>query len=219
MRGPQPQDGITRFAPTSGRVTGILGLLICAVTIVAALVGERTVTSFAFAAGCLLAAALVWTTLLRPRLWVEHGVLVLRNPFSTVRIPLAAIRSVVVRQVFAAHVGGDRYVNASIGRSRQKAVMGSSAALQQVRGGLWGGALGGDRMWGSGSDEGGLEFATYVEEELGRQIDADLRARGIRARSPEQAALAEQVARERAWPSVAAVVVPALALVVLLLLR
>ena len=101
------------FGATSGRVTGILGLVAGAVVVVVGVVDR---TPAGVVAG-LLGGLLAWLVLLRPRVGTRGTDLVMRGMVSTVVVPLASIESLVVRQVLAVSVGGHRYVSAAVGRT------------------------------------------------------------------------------------------------------
>ena len=65
----------------------------------------------------LVVGVVVWCAMLRPRLWVTTSDVVMRNMFSTVRVPLAAIEQITVRQVVAVRAGDKRYVSPAVGKS------------------------------------------------------------------------------------------------------
>lgn len=86
-----------RFGPTSGVAVGIIGLLACAVVAVAVLVDGGGVAAVRVALAAGLAAVLTWAYLLRPRILLTAEHLVLRNPWTEVRLGVASVRDVTVR--------------------------------------------------------------------------------------------------------------------------
>lgn len=106
-------DGVTWLAVTSGRVTGILGLLAGVVLVVIGAVDGTP----AGVVGGLLVGVLSWVVLLRPRVGTHGSDLLLRGMVSTVVIPLASIDSLAIRQVLSVGVGGHRYVSPAVGHA------------------------------------------------------------------------------------------------------
>jgi hypothetical protein len=93
----QDDDAVVeRFPPTSGRVSGILGLVTAGIVLVLAVSAWDTGTALGVAIVAVLGAVLVWGALLRPALWATGRDLVMRGMFHTDRVPLAAIDRVVV---------------------------------------------------------------------------------------------------------------------------
>lgn len=109
---PVSEPSVQWFKPTSGRVSGVLGLVGAGVVLVVALMGRAGVE---YVVGGLLFALLVWVTLLRPRVGLRADDLLLRGMVSTTVIPLASVDNVAVRQVLAVWAHGNRYVSAAVG--------------------------------------------------------------------------------------------------------
>lgn len=109
-----------KFGPTSGRVTGVLGLVVVAVVAVVGVVDQGADVAPWLLAGCAFVAVLTWVVLLRPDARVERGELVLRGPLDVRRVPLASVDQVAVGAVLAVTAGGRRYTNAGIGRTRRQ---------------------------------------------------------------------------------------------------
>jgi hypothetical protein len=183
---------VERFQPTSGRFTGILGLVTAAVILVLALVAGDTGRPLGVAIGAVFGALLSWAALLRPALWATRRDLVLRSMFHSVLVPLAAIDKVVVTQVLAVTAGGRRYVSPTIGFTARQTVKGR-----------FGGQV------GSSLDTHQL----FVEERIRHLAQTSRDLLGIKQGSPEQAALAADVRRTYAWPEIAGVAVCVLAFV------
>ena len=199
----QDSDAVVeRFQPTSGRLSGILGLVTAAVVLVLAVGAWDPGRPLGVAIIAVLGALLVWAALLRPALWITSRDLVLRSMFHTDRIPLAAIDKVVVTQVLAATAGGKRYVSPTIGYTARQTVK----ARVQARGAT------------AGTPNPLTSHQAFVEERL-NHLARDSRDRlGVTQGSPEQQALAADVRRTYAWPELVAVVVCVVAFVAWLVL-
>ena len=109
------------FAPTSGRFMGALTAALGAVGVLVTLAFPGDYPP-QVATGGLLAIALAWSAMLRPRVWLEGHRLVLRGMLSTLHLPLARLQSVVVQQVLVATVDDKRHANPGVGRSRFRAM-------------------------------------------------------------------------------------------------
>ena len=189
---------VQRFRPTSGLITGVLGLFTAAAVLAAALVGFDRGTALGVAILAVLGAVVVWAAMLRPALWVTRRDLVMRGMFHTDRIPLAAIEKVVVTQVLAVWAGDRRHVSPVIGYT----------ARQNVRA----------RFMGRGvTDQAERVTEThqeFVQSRLDHLAAEAAQDAGVRRRSPEQRALAAGVRRTWAWPEIGAVVALVVAFVV-----
>lgn len=197
-----PDAAVERFPATSGRVSGVLGLVLVSVFLVLSVVAWDPGTPLGIAILSVLGAVLIWAVLLRPAVWSTGRELVLRSIFHTTHIPLAAIDDVVVTQVLAIRVGERRYTSPAIGYTARQ------STKRRLKG-------------RSSSDlprpEETLIAQAFVESRI-RHLAQDTRERtGIRKGSPEQAALADDVRRTWAWPELAAVTLLALGWVVWLL--
>jgi hypothetical protein len=132
---------VKRYGPTSGAVTGVLGLLICgAVAVLAALEGTGVVR-VRLVVGALLAALLIWAYLLRPRVVLDEaaGTVLLRNAFLDHRVALVAIRDVRIRAVTVVTTDDGRFTGIGVGRTLRKKVRRATPA---PLGGLFGGFRG-----------------------------------------------------------------------------
>lgn len=183
---PAPDEAVVeRFAPTSGRISGIVGLATAGVILVLALIAGETGTPLGVAIVAVLAGLLIWAALLRPALWVTSRDLVLRGMFSTQRVPLAAIDSVVVTQVLVAKAGEHRYVSPVIGYTVRQTI---KSKARDGRGPT------------SSAPSATNDHQAFVEARIAF-LAQDARDRlGIRKGSPEQQALAADVRRSWAWP-------------------
>lgn len=200
-----PQRGadaaIEHFAPTGGRVTGVVGLVLAAGILVLGVVRPAEVTAPVMVAAA-LGGLLAWTASLRPRVSASIETLYLRNMLSTVEVPLAAIDELRVRQVLAVRVGEKKLVSPGVGRKLRKLIKGAQPSPLFM-----------PNLGGSMSDSGGPETQTasaahsvdYVDHVEGRLLDLIEQARvrhGIERYSDESRALAAQVRRLPAWPEI-----------------
>lgn len=177
------------FPPTGGRVLGVVALAVGVLVAVLGLVDGDQVSLLAVGLG-LLFAALAWTALLRPRVAIESDELVLRNMVDTVRVPLAAVEEVVVRQVLAVRVGDKRFTSPAVGRSRRSL---GREGLQS-----------GDVAAARAEDQ---SFGLFVQERIRERAKAERDRLGVRVASPEHDALTERVRRSPAVPEIAWLVV------------
>jgi hypothetical protein len=142
-----------------------------------------------------LLGLLFWTMLVRPGVAVEGDRLMLRNPFTKVWMPLAAIEQLAVGQYLAVRVADRRYACTGIGRSH----------WQSRRDDKKGDATGKDIV--------DLSYGAIVERRLYKLVE-DARARhGITLYSDEQEALAADVRREPARIEIGLLAVLVVALV------
>jgi hypothetical protein len=190
-----PEDVVEDFPPSSGRLTGVLGLGICVGIVVLGVVEYDEGFPPAAVWAALLGAVLFWSAMLRPRVRVTGSELRLRNMLTTISVPLASIEQIVVRQVLSVRAGERRYISSAVGKS-----------WRQVRRS--------DRPRKLGKD---APYPAFVEERL-QQLAEDARTKeGITLMSEEQLALAKGVRREWAWPEIVLLGFTAVGLVVAVL--
>jgi hypothetical protein len=108
---------VEKFPPTSGRVLGVVAVLLSATLLVYALVDGEGGFGVEVAWGAAFIGLMSYAALLRPAVRVESESLVLRNMLDTNVVPLAAIGEVAVRQVLAVRTEEKRYVSPAIGTS------------------------------------------------------------------------------------------------------
>lgn len=183
---------VEKFRPTSGRITGVIALaMVLAIAGIGVLDREQGFPPVVvWAALCV--GVLVWSAMLRPRLWVTTSDVVLRNMFSTTWVPLAAVEQVVVRQVVALRAGEKRYVSPAVGKSWRQTLKSGKAPKPGAT----------------------QSYPAFVEERL-HQLAEDARAKaGVKLLSDEQLALAAGVRRSWAWPELAALAVAVTGLLV-----
>jgi hypothetical protein len=184
-----------RFKATSGRLTGVCALVIAAVVLILPVVDRGLDTPAWLLWLAATGAVLAWAAMLKPAIAVHGDDLVLRNMLETVRIPLAAVEQIAVRQVTAVRAGEKRYVSPAIGKSWRQAL-----------------------KTGKARDQGAAP-TTYAEtfEDRVWQLANDARARlGIANTSDEQLELARTVRREPAWLEIGALAVTLVGFVVTL---
>jgi hypothetical protein len=206
---------VEKFAQNGGQAVAGLGALVV-LAMLAGWVIDPDEVAFWVVPLALVFAVLIWTSTLRPRVLVQGTSLVMRNMLTTVRIPLAAVEEVAVRQVMAVRAGDKRYLCAGAGRSLRQAMKGSGLqrARQQV------GGLTGELAMGAEPEiRPGVDYADYVEVRLRELIKADRLRRGLTRTSPEIEELAGQAVRELAWPEIVALGASVLLLLAAVLLR
>lgn len=182
------------FTTWGGRVVGIVGITFVAVIALLGVTGLGGDYHPAVYAVCGLVAVAVWVTMLRPAVGVREETLVLRNPLTTVIIPLAAVQQAGVGQYLAVLAGGRRFTNTGIGRGRLAAKR--------------------DDEVGETSPQ--RSYGGLIEVRI-RHLAAHARARqGVEERSEEQEALAAGVRREPAWVEIGLLVAFAILVVVTL---
>ncbi|GEP39752.1 hypothetical protein NPS01_34150 [Nocardioides psychrotolerans] len=186
-----------RFTPTSGRVTGVIGLVLAVAVVVAGLVDRQAGFADWVIAASAAGGVLVWAALLRPRITLVGEHLELRNMTETVIIPLAAIEELAVRQLLVVRVGDKRFRSPALGKSRR----------QLTRAGTVGGGIGGTigKLRSTPSDaRTTVNYPDFVEERLRQRMDDARSLRGVRPGSAEQVALASEVRRQPAWAEIVA---------------
>jgi hypothetical protein len=188
-------DVVEDFRPSSGRITGVLGVAICAGIVAFGVAESSRGFPPAVAWAALFGGVLFWSASLRPRVRVTESELRLRNMLTTISVPLAAIEQIVVRQVLSVRAGERRYVSSAIGKT-------------------WRQALKSGRVNDEGSE---APYPDFVEKRL-HKLAEDARIReGISLMSDEQLARGEDVRREWAWPEIVLLGFTALGFVVALL--
>jgi hypothetical protein len=104
------------FQP-SGRATGVVSLVVCAVLAVFCVLGGADLAAYGV---ILVFAVLVYLALLRPRVGTSRDDVVYRGMFSDLRIPLAAIDEMRVTRFFVVVVDGRRFISPAVGRTLRR---------------------------------------------------------------------------------------------------
>lgn len=105
-----------RFGPTSGVVTGWIGIAGCAAVVVLLPFASNDRTAFRFVVGAALAAVFIWAFVARPRIILSPSRLRLRNALSTWEIPTALVDGITIGVVTRVEVAGRPYDGAAVGR-------------------------------------------------------------------------------------------------------
>ena len=204
-----PQEYVEVFRPTSGRFLGVVGVLVCAGVVVIAVVDPGSGIGVTGAAVAVLVGVLVHGSMLKPLVRATDDELELVNLFETVRLPLAAVESVVVRQVLAVRVGDKRYVSPAVGRTFRQALRKPRSTRELAMTPVPGEGL---------VAEEGMNYADYVEDRL-RELCAQARSRHrVKMGSEQQAELAGRVSRRPAVVQIGVVVAAGLVMVLSLVL-
>lgn len=193
---PHDQDDELRFRPTGGLIMGSLAV-ISALVVVGIAVADPGEMPAELVAGAAVLGVLGWATMLWPRLSVTSEDLVMRNVVETIRLPLAAIEALAVRQVLAVRVGDKRYVSTALGRSWRKTMVGDKPATRKDT----------DRPVTE------IDYVDYVETEVRNRMERARAVAGVTLLSDEQLALAAGVRRQPAWLPIALIAASVLALV------
>jgi hypothetical protein len=115
----KPRGGVPSFGPTSGAISGVVGVL-CGVAFAAStLTHGLEASELRYLFGGLAFAAAAWAVLLRPRVRLLSDHVELRNGFSEFLVPYAAISEVAIRSFTVVHVDGKRYIGLAVGRNRK----------------------------------------------------------------------------------------------------
>ena len=119
---PMADEVVEDFRPSSGRITGAIGVLVCVGIVVLGMVESRRGFPPVVVWAALFGIVLFWSASLRPRVRVTESELWMRNMLTTISVPLAAIEQIVVRQVLSVRAGERRYVSSAVGRSWRQAL-------------------------------------------------------------------------------------------------
>ena len=108
------------FGPTSGVITGVLGITFGALVVVVTIVHGVDAAAWPYIAGGLFAIAVCWALLLRPRVVLGADELVLRNVVSDYRIPYTRISDFLVRTTTVVIADDHKYVGLGVGRGMRE---------------------------------------------------------------------------------------------------
>ena len=189
------EDRVEYFKPTSGLITGSIGIVVVLAVIVVSVVDGSQGPDVAIILAAAFFGILIWAAMLRPRVGVSEEVLVLRNMVSEAEIPLASIEQLVLRQVLAVRAGDRRFVSPAIGRT-----------LRSIR------------KQGAAPPDPLANYADFVEERIRTRMEGARARSGIALMSDEQLALGSAVRRVWAWPELVGLIVTGVGFVLALLL-
>ena len=193
-------QSVERLGPTSGRVSGYVGLAAAAFTVGYVAVVEPTLTGLKVALGAVFFASLAWAVVLRPRVHVIGDRLVLRNTFRDTHVPLAAVEHVTLGQALTVWAEGERHQCLGVSRSGR-------AQLRSQR-----------RQAAAAQHGAGEALAAAAAHDLAKETYAVRRLRELAEGARRDGRAADPVRHTWAWPEVAAVVVTGAALALSLLL-
>jgi hypothetical protein len=202
-------EKLQTFRATSGRLTGVIGLVMCVGVAALFVFTEPPAVAVVGVLGCAFVGVLTWAALLRPRVAATAEELWMWTLFQKVAIPLASIDTVLVRRYLVVRAGGVRYICPAIGRSLRQTArtelkwQGSS---QMIAPGM---QVNDERIAAQidVKDTKELAYADFVETEIVRLADVDRLRRGIEPRSEEEYELGAQVRRRWARLEIGALAV------------
>jgi hypothetical protein len=110
------EEPLERFKPTTGAFVGWTGVVLALAVVAYVLLQLRTLDGLRIGLAALLAAVVVWTTQLRPRVTAFPDHLLLHGSLRDVSVPYVLIDEVVLGQTLNIWVAGRRLVCVGIGR-------------------------------------------------------------------------------------------------------
>ena len=132
MTAPDDRGRELRFTPTSGTITGWIGVTAAVVTIAAIAVDMRSLTGVRYALVAAVFGLLAWSFMLRPRVIIGTVALELRNVFSSWHVPLVSVRKVAVRAITRVYTDDGEYDGVAVGRPIRSMRRGRSAPVQTI---------------------------------------------------------------------------------------
>ena len=190
------EERVERFTVWSSRILGGLGLALVIVVVALGIPGVGDTYPPVAYACCGLVAVALWVALIRPEVAVVGDQLVLKNPLSTERVPLAAIEQVVVRHWLTVSAGDRRFTSSAVGRS-------SRQSLRDDRKGDV-----------TGLEIANLSYGAIVERKIDKLADDARMRHGVERYSDEQQTLVDDVRREWARVEIALLGISVLAVAV-----
>ncbi|WP_147455900.1 hypothetical protein [Nocardioides mangrovicus] len=123
MAGPStPEVGRYTFPSSQGTVSGIVGIGLVILLVVVIAVDGWGLDGLRVQLALVAFGVLTWALMLRPKILVRGGRLVLRNPFHELSLPLHLVDDVEVRAVTKVHSGARTYVGIAVGRKTRQMV-------------------------------------------------------------------------------------------------
>ena len=195
------EERVELFTAWGSRVLGGIGLALVAFVLVLGIpgIGDDEYPPAVYAC-CGLVAVALWVVFIRPAVAVVGDRLILHSPLSTVRVPLAAIEQVVVRQWLTVRAGDRTFTSSGTGRSNRQAMR------DDRRGAV------------TGAEIAQLSYGAIVERRIDKLAEEAQTMQGVARYSDEQQVLAAAVRREWAWVEIGLLGFFALAFVVALFL-
>ncbi len=194
------EERVERFTSWSSRTLGGVGVALVILVVVLGIPGIGDAHHPAVYACCGLVGVLTWIALIRPAVAVVGDRLVLHSPLSTVRVPLAAIEQVVVRQWLTVLAGDRRFTSSGVGRSSRQSLR------DDQRGDV------------TGAEIARLSYGAIVERRIDKLADEARMLQKVARYSDEQQVLVDGVRREWAWVEIGLLAIFAVATVVTLFL-
>lgn len=196
---------VESFAPTGGRVLGIITLLIGLAVIVDIIVEWRSLEGLTAAAVVIALAALVWASMVRPSVVAYEEILVVRNFIRDVWIPWRLVQSTEVKPVLT--------INTTDGQAFRSVAVGATGADRRA---LWkakaramdgssGNSAPGGPTAGVSTSSAGPAAPENVSSALRAAHRIEVMAEKYAGSAPEGG----QVVRTWAWPEIAAFCVAA----------
>lgn len=197
---------VERFKPTTGVLSGWIGLVFVAVGIAYVALEVHTKTGLQVALGLAFLGMVIWVTQLRSRAAAYPSTLLLKNSLVDIRVPLRLVDEVSATRTLNVWVGERRYVCIGIGRS-MKSMFKSERASSQ--------SLGFSKLHqytetASSPDQRAMTYETFVTNRIQELAD--------RAKKSSTEEPAPEVRRLPAWPEIVVLVVTGTAFVATLFL-
>lgn len=171
------EDGIEKFRSGTGRLSGYVALGLAVAVVAPVLSDGYQSNEWKVLSGIAFFSYAAWIVLLRPLVAITGGSLLVRSMLSDVRLPLASVEDVKIRQFLVVRAGGHTWSSTGLGRSRIQ--------LWRLR---------------RGQDDAGNRYADFVEQRI-RAVSENARARaGIALLSDEQFHLASGIRPAWSWP-------------------
>jgi hypothetical protein len=104
------------FPPNNGVLTGWIAVAFGIAGLVWAAMSKHPVVGVRIGLGSVLLILVAYSFMLRPRIKVSDGILLLVNPLEDVSMPLSLVDKVLVRSTTKVYVGERKYTGVAVGR-------------------------------------------------------------------------------------------------------
>lgn len=163
---------VERFAGSSGRWLGMVGIAMCAILVVGAAMGDL-LENRRLVLGALIVAALSWVCLVRPVAAAHQNGLLLRNMVRDVTVPWSKVRRCAVNQTLQVVTDDDVYHGLGVTRSARM-MMRETYGRQSLVGGFGSKLMSTDttayddrlRASRANQEQAGGSYSTYVETRI-----------------------------------------------------